>query len=200
MKPACLVICMEFDLCQEYFYFTAFSFLQKFQMSWYDSVASVWLSSQSDMQTWPQYSFQRGIPVCFPLTGGCASSPHLWSPVHRTTANLCPRGFLLKHRQRGSNGRHRWPRQNETQVEELNSCNRGNRTKHLNFKEDLGPQSLCCARTKTRSFRQTGNAFMSVRKMSQRSSSLPPLGIISYEEAFEHFFYGVCQSWLLANL
>lgn len=42
----------------------------------------------------------------------------------------------------GSNGRHRWQRQNETQVEELNSYNKGSRPKHLIFKEDLGPQRL----------------------------------------------------------
>ncbi len=55
---------------------------------------------------------------------------------------------------------------NETQVEKQSSYNKGNRRKHLNFKEDLGPQSLCCTRTKTRSFCQTGNAFISVRKIN----------------------------------
>lgn len=142
MKPTCHLIWMKFDLCQECFYFTAFSFLQKLQMSWYDSVASDWLSSQSDMQTWPQYSFpaRHSCPFPFERRGGCASTPHFWSPVHRTAANLCPRGFLLKHGESGSNGRHRWLRQNETQVEGLNIYNKGNSPKHLNFKEDLGPQ------------------------------------------------------------
>lgn len=41
MEPLYLLICKKFDLCQEYFYFTAFSFLQKLQMSRYDSVASL---------------------------------------------------------------------------------------------------------------------------------------------------------------
>lgn len=75
-------------------------FVQKLQMSWYDSAASVWLSAQSDMQSRPVYSFQQDIPVCFPLTAGRASSAHFWSP---SSQSLCPRGFPLKHRQRGSN-------------------------------------------------------------------------------------------------
>lgn len=159
-----IIIFNQFDLGQEYFYFTAFPFVQKLHITWYDSVVSVWLSSESDMQTWPQYSFQQGIPFCFPLTGVCASFPHFWSLVHRTAANLCPKGFPLKHKQRGSNGLHRWQRQTETQVEELNPYNKGNGPKH--FKEDLGPQILCCTTTKTCSFYQTGNPFISVRKIN----------------------------------
>lgn len=166
MKPACLLIYMKFDLCQEYFYFTAFSFLQKLQMSRYDSVASVWLSSQSDMQTWPLHSFQQGIPVSFHLTGGRASSPYFWSPVHRTTANLCPQGFPLRHRQSfkwpaqmaASEGNTSWGAELVWQKETIQ--------KLLNYKGDLGPQSLCCTWTRTRSFCHTGNAFILFRKMN----------------------------------
>lgn len=40
----CLLICVKFDLNQEYFCLTAFSFVQKLQMLRYDS-ESAWLSS-----------------------------------------------------------------------------------------------------------------------------------------------------------
>lgn len=112
---------MKFDLCLEYFYFTSFPFSQQLQMSRYDSVESIWLSSPSDMQPWPQYSFQQDIPVCpFRL----CIIPDTSDP--RFTERKASGELLLKHKRGGRFKWCRWLCQNETQVGKLNSYNKGN--------------------------------------------------------------------------
>lgn len=76
---------------------------------------------------------------------------------------------------------------NETQVEELNSYNRGNGSKHSNSKEDLGSQSLCCSRSKL-SVKQETLSSRSGRQTNAHPSLLL-LGIISIGEAFTHFLF-----------
>lgn len=77
---------------------------------------SIWLSSQSDMQTCHQYTFQQDIHTCFPLTGGCASPSCFWSPSHRPTGLSYLWGFLLKRRHGGRFKWHRWQRQDGTSL------------------------------------------------------------------------------------
>lgn len=142
------------------------------------------------MQTWAQYSSQRDVPVCFRLTG-LWIIPTLLIAGSQSDIPFVSSGSCENTDSGGSNGQHRWRRQNETQVEELNSYNKGNASKHLNFKEDLGSQRLCCSRNLN--FCQTGNAFISARKINLCPSSPSSFGIHSQWGGFPAFLQRVSK-------
>lgn len=160
------VVCMKFGLSQGDFYFTEYFYFLFAEMAdvliWFSSMYLTMLSARYAEMAPVQ--FARRHSFLFPFDKGPCIIPRFWSPVHKTTANSCPEGSPLKHRRHGSNDRHRWQRQNETKVEELNSA-KETASNAWNFTEDLGPLSLCCITTENCSFCETGNPFISVRKI-----------------------------------
>lgn len=57
---------------------------------------SIWLSSQSDMQTCHQYSFQQDIHTCFPLTGGVCITLMLLIPISQADRPFISLGVSVK--------------------------------------------------------------------------------------------------------
>lgn len=147
------------------FLLTDFSFVHKIQNMWTGSCQPGSSLSHICRPGCSIFSTQA-LLLCVPLTGKLCIAPPLLIWSSPSGRQFVSSGVsLLKHKQGGSSGQHRWRRPNETQAAAaLNSYNKDSSA----FKEERVLWKLCCSAAET---------FHSVKHKNLLSHPLSSIGL-----------------------